>query len=43
MRKILLLIFSISLLASPACVRKDAKCKKEHKAARKKGTLGWKY
>jgi len=25
------------------CVRKDAKCKREHKAAKKKGTAGWKY
>jgi hypothetical protein len=43
MKKILLFVFVISLLSPAACVKKDAKCKKEHKKARKKGTAGWQY
>jgi hypothetical protein len=43
MKNILLLILAFNLIVSSACVRKDPKCKKEHKAAKKKGTGGWKY
>ncbi|MFL5729460.1 MAG: hypothetical protein ACJ75J_08240 [Cytophagaceae bacterium] len=44
MKKIMMLFLVCGLLTgSGACTRKDAKCKKEHKAAKKKGTAGWKY
>jgi hypothetical protein len=43
MRTILSFILILSLLGPAACVKKDAKCKKEHKKARKKGTTGWQY
>jgi hypothetical protein len=42
MKKIFLL-FIISGLLAGACTRANPKCKKEHKAAKKKGTTGWKY
>jgi hypothetical protein len=31
------------MLGGISCTRKDAKCKREHKAAKKKGTKGWVY
>lgn len=31
------------ILSASACVRYDKKCKKDHKAAVKKGTRGWRY
>jgi hypothetical protein len=45
MKNIIISAFIISFLglAPVACVKKDAKCKKEHKKARKKGTAGWQY
>jgi hypothetical protein len=42
MKRLILAIILMTFLL-PACVKKDAKCKREHKAARKKGTRGWQY
>jgi uncharacterized membrane protein len=43
MKKITVLILFITFIAAGACTRYDSKCKKEHKAAKKKGTAGWQY
>jgi len=40
---LVLLLLSFMGFMAPSCVKKDAKCKKEHKKARKKGTAGWQY
>jgi hypothetical protein len=42
MKKIFLLLL-ISGLVAAGCTRANPKCKREHKAAKKKGTTGWKY